>query len=89
MCRTCFFLNHFREAKSNNYAPCFNRIGFVVILSYIEISCRIVYEGYNFSSFDGNKSFTFTMQQKMKFSIRISSVNVTKSAIPCGFGHIY
>ena len=23
------------------------------------------------------------------FPFRISSVNVTKSAIPCGFGHIY
>ena len=27
--------------------------------------------------------------EKMKFSIRISSVNVTKSAVSCGFGYIY
>ena len=27
--------------------------------------------------------------QKMKFSIRISLVNVTKFSIYCGFGHIY
>ena len=27
--------------------------------------------------------------QEMKFSSRISSVNVTKSAVNCGFGHIY
>ena len=27
--------------------------------------------------------------QKMKFPFRISSVNVTKSAVSCGFGHIY
>ena len=27
--------------------------------------------------------------QKMMFSIRIFSVNVTKSAVSCGFGHIY
>ena len=27
--------------------------------------------------------------QKLKFQLRISSVNVTKSAEKCGFGHIY
>ena len=27
--------------------------------------------------------------KKMKFSIKISSVNVTKSAVSGGFGHIY
>ena len=27
--------------------------------------------------------------QKMKFSIKYSSVNVTKSAVFCGFAHIY
>ena len=27
--------------------------------------------------------------QKMKFPLRISSVNVTESAENCGFGHIY
>ena len=27
--------------------------------------------------------------QKMKFALRISSVNVTKSAVFCGFGCIY
>ena len=27
--------------------------------------------------------------QKMKFSIRVSSVNATKSADSCGFGHTY
>ena len=27
--------------------------------------------------------------QKMKFSWKISSLNVTKSAVSCGFGHIY
>ena len=27
--------------------------------------------------------------QKMKFSLSISSVNVTKSAVSCGFSHIY
>ena len=29
------------------------------------------------------------VSQKMNFSIRIYSVNVTKSAVTCGFGHIY
>ena len=34
---TCTFLNHFRKAVSNNYAPCFNRTDFVVIPSNIEL----------------------------------------------------
>ena len=35
--RTCTFLNYFREAMSNYYEPCFCRIDFDVIPSYIEI----------------------------------------------------
>ena len=31
----------------------------------------------------------FTMHKKWSFPFRISSVNVTKSAVSCGFGHIY
>ena len=31
----------------------------------------------------------FDTAQKMTFALRISSVNVTKSAENCGFGHIY
>ena len=31
----------------------------------------------------------FTMHKKLSFSLRISSVNVTKSAGSIGFGHIY
>ena len=31
----------------------------------------------------------FTLHKKCSFSIRISSVNVTKSAGSCGFDHIY
>ena len=30
-----------------------------------------------------------TLLKKISFSLRISSVNVTKSAGNCGFGHIY
>ena len=30
-----------------------------------------------------------TLHKKRRFPLRISSVNVTKSAIPCGFGPIY
>ena len=30
-----------------------------------------------------------TMHKKWSFPLRISSVNVTKSAVSCGFGHIY
>ena len=30
-----------------------------------------------------------TLRKKLSFSLRISSVNVTKSAVSCEFGHIY
>ena len=30
-----------------------------------------------------------TLHKKRNFPLRISSVNVTKSAVSCGFGHIY
>ena len=30
-----------------------------------------------------------TLHKKWSFPLKISSVNVTKSAISCGFGHIY
>ena len=36
-----------------------------------------------------NKENRIPTARKLKFSIRISSVNVTKSARYCGFGHIY
>ena len=29
------------------------------------------------------------LHKKMKFSIKVCSVNVTKSVANCGFGHIY
>ena len=29
------------------------------------------------------------LHKKWSFSLRISSVNVTKSTVNCGFGHIY
>ena len=32
---------------------------------------------------------TTIISQKIKFSLKISSVNMTKSAVFCGFGHIY
>ena len=31
----------------------------------------------------------FTLHKKWSFSLRISSVNVTKFAVSCGFGHVY
>ena len=30
-----------------------------------------------------------TLHKKLRFPLRISSVNMTKSAVSCGFGHIY
>ena len=32
---------------------------------------------------------SITLQKKWSYQLRISSVNVTKSAVPYGFGHIY
>ena len=46
-------------------------------LGYYEISVTEI--------FRENKS----LHLKMKFSLKISSVDVTKSAVSCGFGHIY
>ena len=41
--------------------------------------------------FEFKKSWVFflPLHKKWSFSLRISSVNVTKSAVFCGFGHIY
>ena len=36
-----------------------------------------------------SNSFYITLHKKWSFPLRISSVNVTKSAGNCGFGHIY
>ena len=35
------------------------------------------------------KTIAKVTAQKMKFPLKISSVNVIKSAVSCGFGHIY
>ena len=35
------------------------------------------------------KALVLTLYKKWSFPLRISSVNVTKSAGNCGFGHIY
>ena len=46
---TCTFLNHFREANEQHYAPCFYRIDFAVIPSYIELPW--LSQGISFKSF--------------------------------------
>ena len=35
------------------------------------------------------KEIYTTLHKKWSFPLRVSSVNVTKSAVACGFGHIY
>ena len=35
------------------------------------------------------KKVNYTAQEKLSFPLRISPVNVTKSAVNCRFGHIY
>ena len=48
-----------------------------------------------FASFNANTSFTtssnttLTLNIKLSFPLRISAVNVTKSGVSYGFGHIY
>ena len=49
----------------------------IVILNYIEYLVNL------------SICYRFTMHKQWSFSLRISSVNVTKSAFSCGFGHIY
>ena len=36
-----------------------------------------------------NEIYEITLHTKRSFPLRISSVNATKSAGTCGFGHIY
>ena len=45
--------------------------------------------GYNFFKLHGNLDGGDPCTEKLSFPLRISSVNVTKSAVFCGFGHIY
>ena len=44
-------------------------------------------------NFERNYAFcwtkSWTLHKKWRFPLRISSVNMTKSAISCGFGHIH
>ena len=43
----------------------------------------------NLDSIKPTKGNVVVTAPKMKFSIKMSSVNATKSAVSCGFGHIY
>ena len=36
-----------------------------------------------------NRKLTLTQHKKLRFPLRISLVNVTKSAVSCESGHIY
>ena len=49
-----------------------------------ESSIKDAWQGHTYSSWQ-----KLTMHKKWSFPLRISSVNVTKSAGICGFGHIY
>ena len=44
---------------------------------------------FDVESYAIEKNMIGTTAQKMKFSIKIYLVNVTKSEGNCGFGHIY
>ena len=43
----------------------------------------------NFNKFLTIDFIKQTLHKKLSFPLRISSINVTKSAVSCGFGHIY
>ena len=51
------------------------------LLNYLCYYAAIVCTNYIFSH--------LALRKKWSFPLRISSVNVTKSAVSCGFGHIY
>ena len=42
-----------------------------------------------YACFENKKIVIENIAQKLNFPLRISSANVTKSAVSCGFGHIY
>ena len=44
---------------------------------------------FHFVGFQSAYCFYLQSTAKKSFSLRISSVHVTKSAVSCGFGHIY
>ena len=46
---------------------------------------EIYYKGINFPRL----SSAYTLLKKWSFPLKISSVNVTKTAVSCGFSHIY
>ena len=46
-------------------------------------------EAYSERCHSQNKLFKHSLHKKWSFPLRISSVNVTKSAVSCGFDHIY
>ena len=48
-----------------------------------------VYENARNRKYDGYQRALATLRKKWSFPLRVSSVNVTKSAVSCGFGHIY
>ena len=46
-------------------------------------------ETFDFLRFSRDVNENIALHKKRSFPLRISSVNVTKSAGKCGFGHIY
>ena len=58
-------------------------------LTYLSIKrFTPVFRDLNTQPYTGECSAT-TLHKKWNFQLRISSVNLTKSAVSCGFGHIY
>ena len=58
--------------------------------------CNNCYKGYlelmdesNVSSYCICKQYLQTLHKNQSFPLRLSSLNVTKSAVSCGFGHSY
>ena len=52
-------------------------------------SYNVFIEHFHNQALNSLEVLSFNTAQKMKFSNKVSSVNVTKSAGNCGFGHIY
>ena len=71
---TCIFGFHHKQCASIKKKFTFVRFSYWVIIGFDE--------------FFKDKTRLLPLHKKWTFPLRISSVNVTKSAVSCGFGHI-
>ena len=66
---------------------CYKSVIYIVCLAYADVQCDV--RMYLMHSVNvALNHFSAITAQKTSFPLRVSSVNVNKSAVSCGFGHI-